>query len=123
MIRITRAYDPPSADDGRRFLIDRLWPRGRTKAALKIERWLRHVAPSDALRKDFQHDPAKWPEFRKRYLAELRANPDGLETLVDAARTGTVTLVYAARDERHNNAVVVREFLTRRTRSRRPPAS
>ena len=124
MIYIKRAYEPPSAEDGRRFLIDRLWPRGTSKDTLRIEAWLKELAPSDALRQFFQHDPAKWPAFRKRYLAELRARPAGLDELVAAARAGPVTLVYGARDELHNNAVVVRDYLTRRVRagSRRAPS-
>ena len=117
MIYIKRAYEPPSPKDGRRFLIDRLWPRGTSKDALRIEAWLKDLAPSDALRRFFQHDPAKWAEFRKRYLAELRAQAAGLRELVAAARAGTVTLVYGARDELHNNAVVVRDYLTRRVRT------
>ena len=117
MIYVKRAYDPPSARDGRRFLIDRLWPRGTSKDALRIDGWLKDLAPSAALRQFFQHDPAKWAEFRKRYLAELRAQPERLRELVEAARAGTVTLVYAARDELPNNAIVLRDYLTRRIRT------
>ncbi|MEZ4377213.1 MAG: DUF488 domain-containing protein [Gemmatimonadales bacterium] len=116
MISIKRAYEPPDISDGHRFLIDRLWPRGIPRTELRIEAWLRDLAPSNALRRAFGHEPAKWSEFRKAYLAELRAVPPGVQQLLEAARTGPVTLVYGARDERHNNAVVVREYLNRRIR-------
>jgi uncharacterized protein YeaO (DUF488 family) len=107
---IKRVYDPPGPADGRRVLVDRLWPRGLKKQAAQIDLWLKTVAPSTELRRWFGHDPARWPEFRKRYRAELADNP-ALEELRRLARQGRVTLLYAARDPNHNNAVVLRELL------------
>lgn len=111
MIRIKRAYEPVSSDDGTRYLIDRLWPRGVKKEALQIEAWPKEVAPSSELRKWFGHDADKWTEFRRRYIVELDENPAHWRPLLDAAREGDVTLVYAAKDETHNNAVVLKEYL------------
>ena len=110
-IRIKRAYEPPAADDGARILIDRLWPRGVSKQALALDQWLKELAPSTELRQWFGHDPALWPEFRKRYAAELRTHTDLVESLRALARKGVVTLVYSAHDEAHNDAVVLHEFL------------
>lgn len=114
MIRLKRAYDPPSDDDGERYLVDRLWPRGVRKDDLQIDGWLKDAAPSADLRKWFGHDPEKWPEVRERYRRELEERPEAWQPLLDAARRGTVTLVYAARDVEHNNAVVLREVLEER---------
>jgi uncharacterized protein YeaO (DUF488 family) len=114
MIQIKRAYDDADAADGRRFLVERLWPRGIRKADLEIEAWLKDVAPSAELRKWYGHEVAKWPEFRTRYTAELEADPDAWQPLLDAAGEGTITLVYAARDTEHNSALVLRDFLTER---------
>ena len=114
MIQLKRAYDLPSADDGARFLVDRLWPRGVRKEALEIVAWLRNVAPSTELRKWFGHDPEKWPEFQQRYRAELADNADAWQPLLDAARAGTVTLVYGAKDTEHNDAVVLKALLEER---------
>jgi uncharacterized protein YeaO (DUF488 family) len=111
MIRTKRVYDPPEPDDGARFLVERLWPRGMKKASLRMEAWLKDVAPSAALRRWFGHDPAKWEAFRHRYAAELRDKPAALQPLVEAARRGPVTLLYSARDTVHNNAVVLRLYL------------
>lgn len=111
MIQTKRVYDPPQAADGARFLVDRLWPRGLKKDGAQVTAWLKDVAPSGDLRRWFGHDPARWDEFRKRYVAELEANPDGWQPILDAARQGTVTLLYAAKDAEHNNAVALREFL------------
>src|SRR5665213_3694906 len=97
MIQLERAYDAESSKDGTRYLVERLWPRGVKKTALKIEGWLKDVAPSTELRQWFRHDPAKWDEFRRRYFAELEANPDAWHPLVVAARHGTLTLVYSSR--------------------------
>ncbi|HET7584590.1 MAG TPA: DUF488 family protein [Gemmatimonadaceae bacterium] len=113
MIKLKRAYEPAARGDGRRFLVERLWPRGVRKDDLPLDGWLKDVAPSPALRRWFAHDPAKWPEFRRRYFAELRKNDEALQPLRDAARRGTVTLVYSARDTEHNAAVALREYLTR----------
>ena len=110
-IRLKRAYEPPAKGDGHRVLVDRLWPRGVSKSDAAIDDWLKALAPSTDLRKWFGHDPDRWQEFRKRYRAELTGHGDELDRLRDAARKGTVTLVYAARDETHNDAVVLREVL------------
>lgn len=110
-IRIKRAYEPPAADDGARILIDRLWPRGVSKQALALDQWLKELSPSTELRQWFGHDPALWPEFRKRYAAELRTNADLVKSLRAMAHKGVVTLVYSAHDEEHNDAVVLQEFL------------
>jgi uncharacterized protein YeaO (DUF488 family) len=111
MILIKRAYDKPSPKDGKRFLVDRLWPRGLTKEALKIEAWMKDAAPSDALRKWYAHDPKKWMEFRKRYATELKANPSAWKFLVDAAGQGTITLVFGSKELEINNAAALKAFL------------
>ena len=110
-IRLKRAYQPAAADDGTRILVDRLWPRGLKKSDAAIERWLKDIAPSTALRKWFAHDPARWPEFRRRYAAEIRRHPDQLAELRAIARKGPVTLIFSARDELRNDAVVLRNVL------------
>ena len=109
-ISLKRAYEPPAETDGIRVLVDRLWPRGVTKSRARIDLWLKEVAPSTELRKWFGHDPDKWPEFQKRYRAELKDNP-ALSELREQSRQGKITLVYAARDELHNDAVVLRQVL------------
>jgi uncharacterized protein YeaO (DUF488 family) len=114
-VRLKRAYEPPAPSDGARILVDRLWPRGLSKAAAALDQWVREAAPSTALRKWFGHDPARWQEFRRRYAAELRERPDGLRALRDRARRGTITLVYSAHDEAHNDAVVLRGLLLGRS--------
>ncbi|MBT0651619.1 DUF488 domain-containing protein [Geomobilimonas luticola] len=111
MIRIKRIYDPPASEDGRRVLVDRLWPRGIAKDAVRLDDWLKEIAPSDELRKWFGHDPAKWEEFRERYRAELQSHAETLATLRVTAKKGTVTLLYGAKDEEHNNAMVLKELL------------
>ncbi len=111
MLQIKRAYEEASPTDGRRYLVDRLWPRGIKKEAVHLDGWFKDVAPSADLRRWFGHDPALWPEFQQRYRAELEANPDGWQPLLEAARQGDVTLVYSAHDEQHNDAVVLRAFL------------
>jgi uncharacterized protein YeaO (DUF488 family) len=116
-IDLKRAYDPPTKSDGRRILVDRVWPRGIAKDDLQIDAWLKDLAPSTGLRKWFGHDPAKWDEFRKRYALELEQRPEALEELVEKARAGHVTLVFSAKDTRHNNAVALRENLERRLKS------
>ncbi len=113
-VRLQRAYVPPQPEDGSRVLIDRLWPRGVKKEALALSDWCKDLAPSTELRKWFNHDPAKWEEFRQRYRAELAAQgpaQQALDALRAQAQQGVLTLVYAAHDEAHNNAVVVRELL------------
>ena len=114
MIRLKRAYEPAEAGDGRRVLVERLWPRGVAKARLRLDEWARDVAPSPALRRWFGHDPARWPEFKRRYFAELRGNRSAWQPLLAAARRGRVTFVYAARDEEHNGALALKAFLDRR---------
>jgi uncharacterized protein YeaO (DUF488 family) len=115
-IQVKRAYDPPSSGDGARYLVDRLWPRGIKKEALEIEAWVKDIAPSDALRKWFGHDPAKWDEFRKRYFEELRGNEQAWRPLAEAARRGRITLVFGAKDAAHNQAVALKEFLEQQLR-------
>jgi len=112
-IKLKRAYEAPAASDGTRILVDRLWPRGVKKADAAIEEWMKDVAPSSALRKWFGHDPTRWQEFRRRYLKELREHPDALERLRALARQGPITLVFAAHDEAHNDAVVLRDVLVK----------
>jgi uncharacterized protein YeaO (DUF488 family) len=110
-LRIKRAYDPPAQDDGQRVLIDRLWPRGLRKAEAMIDLWLKDAAPSDALRRWFGHDPARWEEFRARYAAELAERPEAVGRLRRMLHEGPVTLLFAAHDQEHNNAVALRDFL------------
>jgi uncharacterized protein YeaO (DUF488 family) len=112
LIRIKRAYDPPEASDGLRVLIDRLWPRGMPKAKLKLDAWVRHLAPSNALRKWYRHDPEKFAEFRKRYRAELDAQGEGLAELRAAVKGRTVTLLTATKELDLSHATVLRELLT-----------
>jgi len=110
-IRIKRIYEQAEKDDGTRILVDRLWPRGLTKERARVDLWLKEIAPSTELRKWFGHDPDKWRGFRQRYKTELRNNKDLVKVLAEKAKAGTVTLIYAARDEQHNEAVVLKEFL------------
>jgi len=114
MIGVKRVYDAPEARDGTRILVDRLWPRGLTMEKARVDLWLKEIAPSDALRKWFGHDPEKWRAFRSRYFRELEAQSDAVSRLRKEARAGSVTLVYGARDTEHNNAVALREFLAGR---------
>lgn len=112
-IQIKRVYDKASSEDGMRILVERLWPRGVTKAKAKLGLWLKDIAPSAGLRKWFGHDPVKWEEFKKRYWCELRHNQPAVENLRAYMKKGNVTFVYAARDERHNGALALREYLER----------
>lgn len=111
MIRLKRVYEKPSQEDGTRVLVERLWPRGLTKDAAKVHLWLRDIAPSTELRRWFGHDPARWQEFRRRYREELKGKPELIRALRERAKEGTVTLVFAARDERRNSAVLLKEVL------------
>ena len=111
MIRIKRVYEPAEPEDGTRILVDRLWPRGIEKKKLRLDSWYKDVAPSSELRKWSHHDPARWDEFRRRYFAELDSNPAVWTSLVGLARSGTVTLLYSAKDELHNNAEALRDYL------------
>jgi uncharacterized protein YeaO (DUF488 family) len=113
-LHIKRVYAEPSQDDGKRILVDRLWPRGLTKEKAKVDLWLKEVAPSNDLRKWFSHDPKKWPEFKRKYLEELKTQSGPLAQLRQEASHGTVTLLYGARDEQHNEAVVLLNLLQRK---------
>ncbi len=116
MVKIKRVYEEPARDDGERILVDRLWPRGLTKRAAAVAEWVKDLGPSNELRKWFGHDPARWPEFRRRYVAELRSQRDVLAAIARKARTRRVTLVFGARDTEHNNAVVLRSVIDRLVR-------
>jgi uncharacterized protein YeaO (DUF488 family) len=118
MIRLKRVYDTADSRDGRRFFVERLWPRGMKKENLVMEGWFKEAAPSEALRKWFNHDPAKWTEFRQRYMDELENSPSAWEPLMEAARQGDVTLLYSAHDQEHNNALVLKDFLEGRLKAR-----
>jgi uncharacterized protein YeaO (DUF488 family) len=113
-LTIKRAYEEPSPSDGTRILVDRLWPRGLTKAKAKIDLWLKDIAPSTELRKWFAHDPAKWPEFQSRYKDELKQHKEQLDLLKQKAAQGSVTLIYGARDQEHNEAAVLLKLLQRK---------
>jgi uncharacterized protein YeaO (DUF488 family) len=111
MIHLKRIYDAPSETDGLRILVDRLWPRGMTKKRAAVDLWLKEVAPSTELRKWFGHDPAKWNQFQERYRKELRADKDAIGLLKEKSKEGTITLLYGARDEEHNEALVLKTLL------------
>ncbi|MCB2053352.1 MAG: DUF488 family protein [Geminicoccaceae bacterium] len=113
-IRLKRAYDPPAAGDGRRVLVDRIWPRGVSKKDLALDDWCKDLAPSTELRHWFDHDADRWDEFKKRYAKELDARPEAFDALCDHVRAGRVTLVFAAKDVEHNNAVALKELITER---------
>jgi uncharacterized protein YeaO (DUF488 family) len=110
-VRLKRAYEPAQSDDGSRILVDRLWPRGVSKADAALDQWMKEIAPSTELRQWFGHDPARWQEFQRRYAEEVGQQPALLRQLRDLARNGPVTLVYSAHDELHNDAVVLRQLL------------
>ena len=120
MLKLKRAYDPAAEADGTRILVERLWPRGLSKAKVRVDTWLKEVAPSTDLRKWFGHDPEKWPQFRERYFRELDERPDAWQPIVSNARRGLVTLIYSSHDTVHNNAVALQEYL--RARAHRPAA-
>lgn len=114
-IRLKRVYEAPGARDGSRVLVDRLWPRGIRKEDAAVDVWLKEIAPSNELRKWFGHDPDKWEEFQKRYYCELNTrNGQAVKKLIDLVKKGRVTLVYAAKDERFNNAVVIKDYIERK---------
>jgi uncharacterized protein YeaO (DUF488 family) len=110
-IQMKRVYKPSQSSDGKRVLVDRLWPRGLTKEKAKVDLWLKDIAPSTTLRKWFGHDPAKWNDFKKRYHKELKDNKVVVSKLTELLKGGNVTLVYGAKDEEHNDAVVLKEYL------------
>jgi uncharacterized protein YeaO (DUF488 family) len=114
MIQIKRVYEPAEKSDGARFLVDRLWPRGLKKESLKMADWPKQIAPSNGLRRWFNHDPAKWKEFQRRYRAELADERETWQPLLNAAKGGNVTLLFSAQDLDHNNAVVLKSFLDQR---------
>jgi uncharacterized protein YeaO (DUF488 family) len=116
-IQVKRAYEEPSHGDGLRVLVDRLWPRGLSKARSSVDLWLKDLAPSTTLRRWFNHDPAKWAEFKRRYAQELDAKRATVAALVGAVRRGKVTLLFSARDEEHNNAVALQGYLAERRRA------
>ena len=110
-VQLKRAYEPPSPDDGARILVDRLWPRAISKEALALDDWMKDIAPSTRLRRWFGHDPRRWHEFCRRYAAEVHEHQELLEELRDRARKTRITLVFSARDESHNDAVALRNFI------------
>jgi uncharacterized protein YeaO (DUF488 family) len=116
MIQLKRVYEKPSPKDGLRILVDRLWPRGLTKERAAVNLWMKDVAPSTELRKWFNHDPAKWKEFQVRYRKELAGKKDALKSLMLKAKEQAVTLLYGARDEKHNEALVLKRILEKRGR-------
>jgi uncharacterized protein YeaO (DUF488 family) len=118
MINLKRIYDPPSHADGKRILVDRLWPRGIKKEDAKLDEWLKDIAPSSELRKWFGHEPNKWSEFKTRYQKELAGKADIVKPLRDAAKKGVVTLLFSAKDIERNNAVVLKEVIDRHTSNR-----
>ena len=118
IVRVKRVYEPIQRSDGSRFLVERFWPRGVKKEKLKLDAWLKAVAPSDGLRRWFAHDAAKWDEFQQRYRAELQADSGAWKPLLEVARQGNVTLLYSARDTEHNNAIVLKDFLEERLAGR-----
>ena len=113
-IKIKRAYEAPAEEDGTRILVDRLWPRGLTKAKAKIDLWLKDIAPSTDLRKWFAHDPARWTDFQARYKDELKQHSEPLALLKQQAAKGPITLIYGARDQEHNEAIVLQKLLKRK---------
>jgi len=114
VIFIKRVYEPSKREDGTRFLVDHLWPRGLKKDEVNVAVWLKEVSPSTALRKWFNHDPAKWKEFQRRYFSELKTKPEAWKPLLESAREGGVALVFSARDPEHNNAVAFKSFLEKK---------
>lgn len=119
MLQLKRAYEPATASDGKRILVDRLWPRGLSKERAAIDEWMKDVAPSTSLRRWFGHDPERWPEFRRRYKRELRDHSELLSHIASLASRGRVTLVFGARDEQHNDAVVLAALIRARLRRRK----
>ena len=115
-ISLKRVYETPSRSDGCRILVERLWPRGLSKQGAKIDLWPKEVAPSPTLRRWFNHEPDKWAQFKARYFTELGARPESLRPIVERARAGRVTFVFASRESRFNNAVALKEFVERTNR-------
>jgi uncharacterized protein YeaO (DUF488 family) len=118
MIKLKRVYEEETPDDGARYLVERLWPRGLKKESLHIEAWLKEAGPSTELRKWFGHDPGRWAEFRRRYFAELDHGTESWAPIRQAARRGTITLLYSSHDTEHNNAVALKEYVERKMAGR-----
>jgi uncharacterized protein YeaO (DUF488 family) len=118
MIKIKRIYEEPAAGDGFRILVDRLWPRGLTKAAAKVDLWVKDLAPSNELRKWYGHDPEKWTEFKKRYSGEMAKKDGELDLIVNKAKKGTVTFLFSSKEEKLNNAQALKEFVEAKLKKR-----
>ena len=110
-IKVKRVYDPPSPSDGQRILVDRLWPRGIAKASAKIDLWIKEIAPSNALRQWYAHDPQKWPEFKRKYFAELEANGEALKSFLAQIGKGEMTFLFSSKEMRLNNAFALKEYV------------
>ena len=123
MIYLKRVYDKSDSHDGKRFLVERLWPRGVRKRDVPMDGWQKEAGPSDGLRRWFSHDPAKWTEFQHKYFAELDQRSEAWQPILDAAEHGTVTLLYSSHDTEHNNAVALKSFLERKLAHKSPSAS
>lgn len=117
-IQLKRVYESPAPDDGSRILVDRLWPRGLSKEKARVDRWLKEVSPSNELRRRFHGNPERWDEFRESYFGELDGQPEAVDELLARARKGPVTLLFASKDETHNNAKALKEYLERRAKSK-----
>ncbi len=113
-IQVKRVYDPPAANDGMRVLVDRLWPRGISKALLKADEWMKDIAPSNELRQRFHHDESHWDEFQKLYFKELDSHRDLVEQLIQKSHVGHLTLLFAAKDVEHNNAIALKNYLEKK---------
>lgn len=120
-VRVKRVYWAPALDDGQRILVDRLWPRGLSREQAHVDLWLKEVAPSEELRQWFGHDPERWKEFRARYFEELASHPEPIDLLVQSAKEHTITLLFGAKDEAHNNAVALAEYLRKKGASSQVP--
>lgn len=120
VIKVKRVYQPASPQDGQRFLVDRLWPRGMKRNDLSLDGWLKDVGPSNALRRWFAHDPTRWTEFQRRYRVELDRRPAGWRPLLAAAHRAKITLIYSARDPKHNNAVALKSYLESKLKRKDP---
>ncbi|MCJ7457969.1 MAG: DUF488 family protein [candidate division Zixibacteria bacterium] len=114
MLKVKRVYEEPAKEDGFRILIDRLWPRGLTKERAKVDLWLKDIAPSDALRKWYGHDPKKWLEFKHRYFSELKDKKESLDLIESKAKKGTVTILFGSKEERFNNAMALKEYFQKK---------
>jgi len=123
MIQLKRVYEKAGPRDGVRFLVERLWPRGLRKTELHMDAWEKEAAPSNELRKWFSHDPARWLEFQRKYVAELKMRPEAWQPILEAAQGGTVTLLYSSHDTEHNNAVALKRFLDKKLQPKKASAA